>query len=747
MILQNLSYHGAWVAIEVERNCHRRIWAALALCLAVANQVFGQPLLSNQSLDNFDASQSPNLDNGVSSDINNRNIVVGWYDFGSPAMTKPYVWRNQRWPSGRTIALLPDLTGISYGYGLARGIRNGPNPTIVGQQRNGGGVYRAVRWVTTDGVNYTCQDLQAAPFNWEGNATSINDSNTVVGEVRVGSASGPIHAFRFSSGTLTPLFPGADTRTSIATAINGGGRICGSVDIGPANPNDKAFYWDGTVQNLPQNSGGPYVSSQAFGINSDNDIVGRVNDGTGWRACLWTWNGLTYDNPVLLASYGSAARDINDSNTIVGESDGRGFLYEAGVLYDVNALGLGGFNGMITGLNAVNDRFADGHRLHAIAGAGMLVNGSFRSSVLRWAKGDLEIEPVHGAIGSVSITTPVVAPLGSTAGTYSFTYRGSEGEEMTDYRGSETDVTLAVDATSGVSIDGGGAERTYTVGADDSALDFTISNTDWTAYGKTVTVTGISSGYWDGSATFVINNPVPSITSISPTSATIGSSDITLTVNGSNFSPSSKVRWNGVDIPVLSIAETQIQALVSADKLTSAGEYSVRVFNPTPAGGGSSPLPFTVTGRVISGHLDLEGYSGSTDGLPVEIEIRAVGGSTALVSQTVALDASSNYTLTADIAAGNYDVLAKGPHWLRKRRMNQSVTGSSTTGVNLSLFGGDCNGDNVVDIADYAQLSAAYGSALGDSNYDPDADLPGDESVDIADFALVSSNWNREGEE
>lgn len=747
MISQNLSYHGGWVAIEVERNCHRRIWVALALCASVATQAFGQPLLSNQSLDNFDASQNPNLDNGVSSDVNNRNIVVGWYEFGSSAVTKPYVWRNQPWPSGRTIALLPDLSGISYGYGLARGIRNGVNPAIVGQQRNSGGVYRAVRWTTTDGVNYTCQDLQAAPFNWEGNATSINDSSTTIGEVRVGSASGPVHAFRFSSGTLTPLFPGADTRDSIATAINGGGRICGNVDIGPANPNDKAFYWDGTVQNLPQNSGGPYVASQAFGINSDNDIVGRVNDGTGWRACLWTWNGLTYDNPVLLAPYGSAARDINDADTIVGEANGHGFLYQTGVLYDANSLGLGGFNGAITGLNAINDRLADGVRLTALVGSGVRTGGWTRSIISRWAAGDLEIVPTHGAIGSVSITTPVVAPLGSTAGTYSFTYRGSEGEDTADYRGSDAAVTLFVDATSGVSIDGGGAEQTYTVGADDSALGFTISNTDWTAYGKTVTVTGFSSGYFDGIATFVINNPVPSITSISPNSATMGSGATTLTVNGSNFSPSSKVRWNGVDVPVLSIAETQIQAQVSADKLAAAGEYSVRVFNPIPAGGNSSPLPFTVTGRVISGHLDLEGYSGSTDGLPVEIEIRAVGGSTAIVSQTVSLDASSNYTLTADIAAGNYDVLAKGPHWLRKRRPNQALTGSSTTGVNLSLYGGDCNGDNVVDIADYAQLSAAYGSVLGDSNYDPDADLTGDESVDIADFALVSSNWNREGEE
>ncbi len=129
--------------------------------------------------------------------------------------------------------------------------------------------------------------------------------------------------------------------------------------------------------------------------------------------------------------------------------------------------------------------------------------------------------------------------------------------------------------------------------------------------------------------TFVVNpaaNPVPAITSISPSSAAAGSASFTLTVNGSSFLPTSdpsggsQVRWNlgptQTTLPIVTISASQIQAMVDTSLLVNTTSQPVSaivtVYNPPappanstgggiqpPAGGGggTSPggLPFSIT--------------------------------------------------------------------------------------------------------------------------------------------------------
>ncbi|HZV99039.1 MAG TPA: galactose oxidase-like domain-containing protein, partial [Methylophilaceae bacterium] len=90
------------------------------------------------------------------------------------------------------------------------------------------------------------------------------------------------------------------------------------------------------------------------------------------------------------------------------------------------------------------------------------------------------------------------------------------------------------------------------------------------------------------------NNPVPSVSSISPTSAAAGGPAFTLTVNGSNFVAGSTVRWNGSDRTTTLVSATQLTAAIPASDITTAGTAQVTVFNPTPGGGTSSALTFTI---------------------------------------------------------------------------------------------------------------------------------------------------------
>jgi hypothetical protein len=52
-------------------------------------------------------------------------------------------------------------------------------------------------------------------------------------------------------------------------------------------------------------------------------------------------------------------------------------------------------------------------------------------------------------------------------------------------------------------------------------------------------------GGTSNAVSFTVNNPVPTITTISPTSATAGGASFTLTVNGTGFVSTSVVNFSG----------------------------------------------------------------------------------------------------------------------------------------------------------------------------------------------------------
>lgn len=93
-------------------------------------------------------------------------------------------------------------------------------------------------------------------------------------------------------------------------------------------------------------------------------------------------------------------------------------------------------------------------------------------------------------------------------------------------------------------------------------------------------------------------NPVPTLTSISPTSATAGGVAFTLTAYGTNFISSSVVRWGGANRTTTFVDSTQLTAAIPASSIANGGTANVTVFNPTPGGGSTTPLTFTVENPV-----------------------------------------------------------------------------------------------------------------------------------------------------
>lgn len=101
------------------------------------------------------------------------------------------------------------------------------------------------------------------------------------------------------------------------------------------------------------------------------------------------------------------------------------------------------------------------------------------------------------------------------------------------------------------------------------------------------------------------NNPVPSITSLTPAAVAAGSAPQTLTIAGSGLLATSVVNLNGVaHIPSFS-STSQISVALSASDQASKGTFPVVVINPTPGGGSSNSMNFSVETGTPTGSFNV----------------------------------------------------------------------------------------------------------------------------------------------
>ncbi len=94
--------------------------------------------------------------------------------------------------------------------------------------------------------------------------------------------------------------------------------------------------------------------------------------------------------------------------------------------------------------------------------------------------------------------------------------------------------------------------------------------------------------------TLTIQPPLPpSIATLSPSSASVGSASFTLTVTGAGFLAGAAVRWNATPLATNFISATQLTAVVPASLTSNPGGAVITVANPN--GSVSNAVSFSVT--------------------------------------------------------------------------------------------------------------------------------------------------------
>lgn len=90
------------------------------------------------------------------------------------------------------------------------------------------------------------------------------------------------------------------------------------------------------------------------------------------------------------------------------------------------------------------------------------------------------------------------------------------------------------------------------------------------------------------------NNPIPSVFSILPESAAVGTNGLVVTVSGFNFTADSIASWDGVALGTSFVNPTQLNLTIPPALLANFGTGHIFVSNPAPGGGSSNETLFPV---------------------------------------------------------------------------------------------------------------------------------------------------------
>ena len=122
--------------------------------------------------------------------------------------------------------------------------------------------------------------------------------------------------------------------------------------------------------------------------------------------------------------------------------------------------------------------------------------------------------------------------------------------------------------------DGNLIDRTYHAWFQNPLPRGTVDALGWVAALKRQTI--------QKDPTWAFGQPPPGIEAISPSQATEGDPELTVTIRGVNFTTKSVVHFDGQPVPASLVSETELQVTVAASLIARAGNYAVTVTNPEP---------------------------------------------------------------------------------------------------------------------------------------------------------------------
>lgn len=259
----------------------------------------------------------------------------------------------------------------------------------------------------------------------------------------------------------------------------------------------------------------------------------------------------------------------------------------------------------------------------------------------------------------------------------------------------------------------GGYSETFSISAPATPGTY---NAYFIAYSDDACSANASATYTMTNAVTVTQNPVPTTTGISPASKNLGAATFTLTVNGTNFVPSSVVRFAGSDRTTTYVSATQLTATIPASDLTALGAFNITVFNPAPGGGTSNAQTFTITPAPPT--VTTNAASGVTSWVATVNGTVSSNGASSTVTFEYGLTTAYGYSITATQsplaadtvnAAVSADLVGLNCNTTFHYRVKATNSAGTTNGLDGMFTTGVC----VAPFPATACAATRYGSNLG----------------------------------
>ncbi|CAN5739870.1 hypothetical protein BH11MYX4_BH11MYX4_28010 [soil metagenome] len=362
--------------------------------------------------------------------------------------------------------------------------------------------------------------------------------------------------------------------------------------------------------------------------------------------------GASTNISFTVANPTAAIQGINPSAAFVGSAAVQLVVSGSGFVNGSNVL----FNGVTLATTFVN-----GGEVRATVPAGSL-----------GAAGDFPVAVSNPPPGG-GVTSPVVFRI-----QYPAPQPSSLAPASASVGAAPTDVIvtgLGFFITSQITFDGAPAATTY---QDATHLKATLTAAQL-ASARSISVRVVNSAPGGGTSAalaFTVNNGLPTIVALNPSSVTAGSPDRTITINGNGFVPTSTASSNGMLVMTTYVNGNTLTALVPSGQLVNAGVVAITVTNPAP-GGGISAARNLVVGCDTSG---------------VDVALGAVGTLTTLPTSFAAAPLMSRFN---DSSACSETVIDPANQQPGRYWVVQNTAGATVT---LSAWA-DCTADGKQDDA------------------------------------------------
>lgn len=423
------------------------------------------------------------------------------------------------------------------------------------------------------------------------------------------------------------------------------------------------------VNNNTGGAGGGLINDLGD-MHIDNSVISNNNAGSGGG--IYNLGGpgtLTINNSTI-------------SGNVSNNGTGGGGIYNSGPAYIYNStisdnavnsnLGIGGGGGIynISLLSVINSTIA---------------NNTVIADNIKTGSGIYNYSPNGGDPYTTVTLKNTIVSNSATGGNCNGTYIIDGGSNL-QFPGTTCGATIpSADPKLGLLADNGGVTQTHALLAGSPAIDAgnnavcassPVSNRDQRGALRPFDGDSNGSAICDiGAYELGATAPstVPVITSISPASVTAGGSAFTLTVNGSNFSIASVVRWNNSDRPTTFINSSQLIAQISASDIAAVGTPSITVFTPPLGGGTSNSQTLTISATCQDLVVTSTGNNVNTCGtLPhavasVTANNKVISFALSVIPNPVTINLTGSLSVPADVTINGIctpsgpGIILKGP--------------------------------------------------------------------------------------